>query len=50
MPFILKTGMHISVRKQTAVTGRLVNTISNDFEGGVIREVSGANYVPIFDN
>ncbi len=42
--------MHISVRKQTGVTGRLVNKITNDFEeggGGVIREVSGDNYVTI---
>ncbi len=38
---------HVCNRKQTAVTGRIVNKISNDFEGGLIREVSGANYVPI---
>ncbi len=38
--------MHISMKKQTAFTDRLVNETSTGF-GEVIKEVSGANYVQI---
>ncbi len=38
--------MHISLRKQTTVIERLVNRITNDFEGGC-QGRNGAIYVHI---
>ncbi len=40
--------MHISMRKHTAVTDRLVNKTTNEVWGGGIREVSGSHPAPTY--